>query len=296
MVWKPDKKLGALVGFFIVCTITGMTIYLRVAAAAQPFGLSSFLTNLLFIGTILICGVFVSRLYGLLTLSYRLDRSQLIIHCGYAQHIIPLASITRVVSSGHLSAYKGFHGVSWPGYLNGHILLEDGSQLITHSTEPFERQVIIMTRQGVFGVSPRETASFISEIQLMLAEGSTRVVEERYEPAPLVALPVWRDKGVWGAVFLSAAINLALWGVVAALYSRLPERLPLQFDPRGRIELVGPKAGLLIVPFIGSMTCILNGLISVLAHRNERFAVVLLLGGSLLVQVICWVATLRIIM
>ena len=243
----------------------------------------------------LVLGLFIYRLYGLFTLSYRLDRSQLVVYCGYAQYIIPLHSITRVVSSTYLPPFKSFRGVEWPGYLNGRITLEDGSQLTTHSTELYERQVIIMTKQGAFGISPQEIDNFVSEIRLMLVEGSTRVVDEKYKPAPLVALPIWHDKEVWGAIILSVAVNLALWGIVAAFYPKLPERLPLQFDPRGHIELVGPKSGLLIVPFIGSMACIVNGLLSILVHRRERFAVSLLLGASLCVQVICWIATLRII-
>lgn len=295
MIWKPNKMLGALVGVFIALTVTGIVVFLLNASLNQPFGPSLFLTSLLLMLSLPTWGLVMYWLLGMLTLSYQLDRSRLIIRCIHSQHTVPLASITRVVKGSQVAIEEGFAGISWPGYMMGRYQLKDGSSLFTHSTEPIDRQLVIMTSRGNYGISPNDIDGFLSEVDFMLSEGSTRIVQGSFSHAPIFELPVWRDKWYWGIVILCLAVNLALWGTISFLYAGLPDRLPLQFDPRGRIELVGSKAGLLIVPIIGSMTWIANSILGLLIHYRERFAVSMLIGVNLLVQILSWVAVLRII-
>jgi hypothetical protein len=295
MNWKPNRILGTIIGLVIILTIAGIAAYLAFSTFSQPFGLSFFFTGLFFILSLPLLGIVSYWFYGLVTLTYRLDRSQLLIICGNWRYTIPLASIARITSGSQLPVPKAFRGVGWPGYLMGHYQTVDGSILLTHSTEPLERQLVIITPQGSYGISPREINAFVAEIRIMLAEGATRIVLERRELAPLSALPIWHDLWFWSGALLGAVANFILWGLVASLYSGLPNRLPLHFDPRGRVDLVGPREGLLIVPLIGSMTALVNSFLGLVVHHRERFAVYLLLGVNLLVQIMSWIAALRII-
>lgn len=295
MNWKPNKTLGIAIGLVIILTTAAIAAYLAQSTFSQPFGLSLFFTGLFFILSLPLLGIVCYWFYGLVTLTYRLDRSQLLILCGNWRYTIPLASITRVASGSQLSGTKVFRGVGWPGYLMGRYQTIDGSLLLTHSTEPLERQLIIFTPQASYGISPREMNAFVAEMRIMLAEGATRVVQDGRELATLGALPVWRDLWFWGGVLLGAIANLTLWGLIASLYPGLPNRLPLHFDPRGRVDLIGPREGLLIVPLIGSMATLVNGFLGMVVHHRERFAVYLLLGVNLLVQIMSWIAALRII-
>lgn len=292
---KPNKTLGIIIGLVIILTIAGIATYLAYSTLIQPFGQSFFFTGLLFIISLPLLGIVTYWFFGLVTLTYRLDRSQLLISCGNWRYTIPLASVTGVVSGSQLSGVQAFRGVGWPGYLMGRYQTADGSVLMTHSTEPLERQLIVFTPQGNYGISPSETNAFKAEIQLMLAEGATRVVQDGREFATLGALPLWRDSWYWSGVLVVAVANLTLWGLIAGLYPGLPNRLPLHFDPRGRVDLIGPREGLLIVPLIGSMAAIVNGFLGMMVHHRERFAVYLLLGVNLIVQIMSWIATLRII-
>jgi hypothetical protein len=295
MNWKPNKSLGIVIGILIILTIMSVSTYLAYSTFSQPFGASFYFTGLFFIISLPLLGIVCYWFYGLVTLTYRIDRSQLLIYCGNWRLTVSLASITRVASGSQLSGDMAFHGVGWPGYLMGRYQTSDGSMLVTHSTEPLDRQLVITTPQGSYGISPREMNAFVAELRVMLAEGSTRVVKEGRELAPLGALPVWRDAWFWGGVLIGAIANLTLWGLIANLYPDLPNRLPLHFDPRGRVDLVGSKEGFLIVPLIGSMAGLVNGLLGMVIHNRERFAVYLLLGANLLVQMMGWIAALRII-
>jgi hypothetical protein len=295
MNWKPSKTLGVIVGLVIIATIASIATYLAFSAFGQPFGLSLFFSGLFFILSLPLLGIILYWFYGLVTLTYRLDRSQLQILCGNWRYTIPLASITRVASGNQLSGVKEFRGVGWPGYLMGRYQTADGAILRTHSTEPIDRQLIVFTPQGSYGISPREMNSFVAEMRIMLAEGATRIVQEGRDLAPLGALPLWHDLWFWGLVLVGIVANLILWALIAGLYQGLPDRLPLHFDPFGRVDLVGPREGLLIVPLIGSMAALANGFLGMVVHHRERFASYLLVFVNLVVQVMSWIAALRII-
>jgi hypothetical protein len=290
MDWKPNKTLGIIIGIVFILTIAGIATYLGLSTVSQSFGLSFFFTSLFFLLSLPLLGIVCYWFYGLVTLTYRLDRSQLLISCANWRYVIPLATITKIVSGSQLTVVGEFRGVGWPGYLMGRYLTADSSMLLSHSTEPLERQLIVFTPQGGYGISPRDMDTFIAEMRIMLDEGATRVLYEERELAPLGALPLWKDKWFWGVILLSFAANLVLWVLIAGLYPRLPNRLPLHFDPRGRVDLIGPREGLLLVPLIGSITILVNGFLGMLIHHRERFAVYLLLGVNLLVQIMSWVA------
>ncbi|MHB1355286.1 MAG: PH domain-containing protein [Anaerolineae bacterium] len=295
MSFKPNKSLGIIIGLVIILTIASISAYLAYSTISQPFGLSFFFTGLILILSLPLLGIVSYWFYGLVTLKYRLDRSQVLINCGNWRYTIPLASITRVVSGSQLSGVKAFHGVGWPGYLMGRYQTAEGTILLTHSTEPLDRQLVIFTPQGSYGISPGEMNAFVAEMRIMLAEGATRVIQDGRELATLGALPLWRDSWYWAGLLIGAIANLTLWGLLAGLYPGLPGRLPLHFDPRGRVDLIGPKEGLLIVPLIGSMAACVNGLLGMVMHHRERFAAYLLLGVNILVQAMSWIAALRII-
>jgi len=65
----------------------------------------------------------------------------------------------------------------------------------------------------------------------------------------------------------------------------------------GALARYGPPTGLLILPAIAGLTWLVNTLGGVWFHRRqtERAAAYLLLGGTLLVQALVWVATVRLL-
>ena len=105
----------------------------------------------------------------------------------------------------------------------------------------------------------------------------------------------WGDRWVWAAIALTLALNFALWAFMSFVYGGLPERLPIQYNPSGRVEVIGPKSSLLMIPLIGAMTWLVNSLLGMVLHASERFAAGLLQLANLGVQVMCWIAALSVI-
>ncbi|NLV73808.1 MAG: DUF1648 domain-containing protein [Chloroflexi bacterium] len=295
MIWKPDKRLGLLVGGGIVLVISALIIYLGYTIVRLPFSPSMVLIGLFIMLLAYVWGAALYHLLDLLTLSYYLDRSQLAINSLYARTTIPLSSVTGVMEGSQAPAETNFRGVEWPGFIHGRYWLADSTQVGTHSTQPLASQLIVSTPRGTFGISPAEQGAFLAELRLMLSEGSTRVVTEERVRNPVTALPLWGDRWVWAAIALTLALNFALWAFMSFVYGGLPERLPIQYNPSGRVEVIGPKSSLLMIPLIGAMTWLVNSLLGMVLHASERFAAGLLQLANLGVQVMCWIAALSVI-
>jgi len=75
----------------------------------------------------------------------------------------------------------------------------------------------------------------------------------------------------------------------------LPERIPLHFDATGEVDRIAAKDSLLVIPWIGALALGANGFLGVLLHRRERLGAYLLLAMAFMVQVVLWVAMMRIL-
>jgi len=93
---------------------------------------------------------------------------------------------------------------------------------------------------------------------------------------------------------LAFLANLALFGYLALRFASLAESLPLHFDSSGYADRIDPKSGIFALPIIGITVFFLNAGLSVLVHRRERAATILLSIGALCVQVLMWIAVINI--
>lgn len=295
MVWKPAKALGLVSGLIVALAIIGVDLFLVQGAWGRGFQLNAYLSILLIILSLPLLILWIYWYYGLLTLHYWLDRNGLVIACGTGRYIVPMKAIRAIVPGKGLKVTRDFRGIGWPGYLKGRVVVEGLGPVVVHATEPLDHQLVVVTDALCYGISPRETARFLEDFAVRQGLGPVRTLPQTEERAWLVSLPVWRDRWFWGLLILAALSGAALFGFLAARYPTLPERLPLHFDAQGEADRVGPKAGLLIVPWIGALSLAINGLLGVLAHRRERLAAYVLAVASLLIQCVVWAAVSRIL-
>lgn len=295
MAWKPDKALGLGVGLVVVLVIIGMEVFLLQNMLGQPPGLNLYIMALLFVLSLPLLVLWLYWYYGLATLRYTMDRNALVIVCGASRYVVPMESIRRVVRGDEVSASQGFRGVGWPGYLMGSLRLHDLGLLLVASTEPLERQLIVVTDRMCYGVSPRRPEQFIADLAARQALGPLHPAEQTVAYVSFVAAPVWRDRCFWAMVLIAFIANATLFGVIALRYPALPERLPLHFDAQGMVDRVGFKSGLIVVPTIGALSLAANGALGTLLHGRERLAAYLLAGMAVVLQVVLWVAALGIL-
>jgi len=295
MACKADKSLGLGVGLVVVLVIIGMEGFLLRSMGGQPPGLNLYVMALLFVLSLPLLALWLYWYYGLATLRYTMDRDALVIACGASRYVVPMDAIRRVVRGDQVEIAQGFRGVGWPGYLMGSLRLKELGLLLVASTEPLQRQLVIVTDRMCYGISPRQPEHFLADLATRQALGSLHPAEQTVTYVSFVAAPVWRDRWFWGMVLLAFAANAALFGVIALRYPALPERLPLHFDAQGMVDRVDFKSGVIVVPMIGALSLAANGVLGAILHARERLAAWLLAGMAVVLQVVLWIAALGIL-
>jgi uncharacterized membrane protein len=109
------------------------------------------------------------------------------------------------------------------------------------------------------------------------------------EPESRITL-LSRDHVLQFLFALTVIVNLGLVGYLVLRFDALPDPLPLHFDSSGLADRIEAKSGIFGLPLIGFSVLVLNTALSVPLHRRERAATLLLVTGTLLVQVLLWFA------
>ncbi len=295
MAWKPPKALGLAVGLIVALTILGIDVFLVRTMVGQDIGLNLYLTALAVLFSFPLLLFWCYWYYALLTLRYYLDRNGLVISTGAYRDTVPMESIQSIIPGSQVSPCQGFRGVSWPGYMVGRIDLKDHGLLRTHSTEPLERQLVVVTDTVCYGISPKNAGRFLEDYAVRRALEPMQRLKQGRELSPFAALPVWRDRWFWGSVILGFGANAALFGLISSLYGRLPDSVPMHFNAQGEVDRISSKAGLFVIPGIGALMLLLNGFLGVFLHRKERLGAYLLVFMTLIAHTVLWLAATNIL-
>ncbi len=111
----------------------------------------------------------------------------------------------------------------------------------------------------------------------------------------IVTWVIGSDRLVQVLLALGLLLNLAPFAYVGWHYRTLPESLPLHFDILGQPDRFGVRSEIFKLPAIGLILLVLNSLFGLAIHRWEKPGAYLLLGVTIVVQVLFWLADLNII-
>ena len=112
----------------------------------------------------------------------------------------------------------------------------------------------------------------------------------------LIRIVTWvigPDRLIHVFLALGLLLNLALFAYVGWRYRALPESLPLHFDILGQPDRLGVRSEIFKLPAIGLLLLILNSLFGLAIYRWEKLGAYLLLGVTIIVQVLFWLAALN---
>lgn len=284
MFFLPSKRLGLVIGLIILLSLGAISIFLLRSLISQEPGMSAYVTGLLLCVAIPLLGLWAYWYYGLISLRYYLDRNVIVIIKGVTRHIVPLEAIKEVRWGREISAEESFRGVGWPGYLSGVTRVEGLGDVLINSTEPLERQLIIVTEQACYGISPAEPESFLDELAAHRSAGALRRVPQSTATLPFAASPLWHDRRFWLTFGAAFVLDVVLFGLVSGRYQALPNELILTSGAEPRAFRAMPKAQVYIVPTIGAVLLAVNALLGILFYTRERFAAYLLAIATLVVQ------------
>lgn len=295
MVWKPPKALGLGVGLVIVFTIIGIDVFLLHSITRQSPGFNLLLIGLVFVASLPLLMFYLLWLNDLWQMRYYMDHNVLVISGGSYRYHVPLAQIQRMVPGTNLAISHGFRGIGWPGYLNGRMHLRGLGKLLVYSTEPLERQLIVVTDAVCLGISPEDSQAFLEDYLARRKQPPSRTARSGLEYTGVRAWPLWRDRGLALTLGATLLANLGLYALVMAAYGSLPDLIPFHFDALGRADRLAARDWLLLVPAIGTMALLANAALSVAIYRRERFGAYVLTSAALGIQVMVWLAAVGIL-
>jgi hypothetical protein len=293
--FKPDRWLGLSSGGALVAIVLVLDAAMILGIVQTGISLPGFFLFLLLILSLLILMLLGYWLYGLLWSSFHVDRNALVIRWGATTQVVPMGSVTGVLSGDQLKSITHFRGPLWPGLRVGYGEIEDVGPTLFFTTGGLRKQVILTTPALAYALSPSDPTAFMENLRKRLAMGPTQSVEQASKQPALFTWTFWSDRlGV--ALLVSALVLLAtLFGFIFLRYPSLAELQPLHFDAAGQPDRWGTRTQVFTLPFIGLLALIANGGLGVLLYERERPAAYLLWSGAVGVQILVWGATLGIL-
>jgi len=275
MVFKPRRSTGVLVGVAIILSILVLDALLLSYLRWGQISLVFFIFALLVILSLPLLALLGYLVYGLFNLRYQLHRDALTIVWGATQQIIPLGNIQEVVRGEDLGKEIKVRGISWPGYLVGRGQIEGIGRALFYATGPVAGQLLVVTPTRTYGISPADPDGFLDAFEIRQHMGPIQLLSYEHRQLDFLSWPIWRDRLAHLLLALGSGVNLILF---AHLCWRYPSR-----------------AEMFKLPAIGLVVLIVNSGLGILIHRRQRVGAYLLWGGTIAVQLLCWLAALNII-
>jgi hypothetical protein len=292
---RPPLAIGLLSGAIIGAALLSIHLILIRTIQQQEIGMNLFMTGLLLLITLPLLALWLYSVIELATLRYAVDRNGLTISTWFLRRTIPHGEIREIVTGVEAEADRRFRGVSWPGFMHGRIQMPGIGPLLMLSTEPLERQLVVVTESACYGISPRNADTFLQGYERRRDLGAMESVPHAVEARAVAAWPIWRDRAFWLAMIVGLVANLALVAYATGRYAQLPAIVPMHWDALGHIDRLAPKAWVFSIPAIGALALGVNFLIGLLLSFREQFGSRLLAWASVAVQAGLWLAALEIL-
>jgi hypothetical protein len=293
--------MGGLIGLLVIGVIVGLDALLvhllwGESIREQQISFVTFLMGMLVLLSIPVLLVAVYHTASLVTLRYWLDRNGVSVRWFGSRQIIPIRDIQRIIDGSDLGGVVvRRRGLRWPGYERGVGMVPGIGRTRFLASQPLAGQLLLVTPGSAFGISPQDPDGFLKAFEARRELGPNRLVEQEVRHARWLTWPLWKDSTAWTLVGAAAAINLGLFGYLAAVFPGLDFQLPLHFNSLGQADRIGTKMELFALPIIGLLILGTNLALGILLYRRERAGSYLLWGAAAAVQALFWLAAVSIV-
>jgi hypothetical protein len=294
--WRINAGLGLGVGIGLMAVIFLVDAALVwLAIDRQTVSIGTFAIGLAVAVSLAALALLGHWTYGLADSGYFLDRNALIIHWGSAEQIIPVGQIERVVSGAEVEGRVQFSGGRWPGHFVGYGELAGVGPTLFYAAASLRRQILVVTPGLAYGISPADQGEFLKALRRRIEMGPTQVVDQSSVRPGFLSWPIWKDRVGLALVGGSFAVVLVLTGLLCYYYPSLPRLIPLHFDVTGMPDRLDSRGHIFIIPLIGFLASLVNGVLGWMTNRRDRVVSYLVWGGALLVEALVWGAALGIL-
>lgn len=291
MTFKPSYCSDRWQGLLAILGLLGLdTMFLRIVLTREIDG-ASFCLGLFVLLSLPVLGYIGYRTAGALNLEYWVDRDGVTIIWGPMRRIVPMGQIERIQRGGVAAAGDRPRQWHWPCPNCRTAVEEKLGPVSSHATEPLPGQLILVTANGNYGLSPADPERFLAALQARYALGVARPRQATVERSPLWTWALWRDRRALVLIGLGLLGAIFMFGVLSFRYPALSADLPLHFDVNGLPDRIAPKSGLLFLPGIGLLAWAVNLGVGVWIYRQvQRQGAYLLWAGAIAVQAVATLA------
>ncbi len=242
-------------------------------------------------------GMILYRVWGMLTLEYRLDRNAIAVHSRRSRLVIPLGKIKRVIENYQQDTHTAQWWM-WPASYMRTVQTDQGLLMTMLATRSVERCQVIDTGDALYALSPQLAENFLTALQENFRLGAVGTSENE-EPAHTFDFQLLLGVNkVARRVLLAGLLGVVLlFAVLLIRYPFLPDTLVVRFDSSGLPELVRDKSGLFLLPMIGLITWVVNGAWGIwMASSNQLTGAYLLWSGSVVVHICLFFALVSLVL
>jgi hypothetical protein len=295
MSFPIPRNLGLALGAAAIGLLLLIDALLLAVLRGGWLTLGGFISVVLLLASVPVLLVVGYRTYALARARYVLSRNALVVEWGGRRLVVPMAQVVEARSVVDFDSDLLPRGLHWPGNRVGVGVVEPlGPVEFLAAADKPDLVLVRHTGEPVswLALSPAEPEVFLDNFMAFQAEGPEEDVEAEDVRPAFEGWALWRDRLALGLLAAGLASVVLLFGYLALIAPQLPEQIALHFNAQGQPDRFGPPAGLLILPVIAGLAWLVNALLGVWFHRGprERPAAYLLLGATLFVQALVWVA------
>jgi hypothetical protein len=236
---------------------------------------------------------------GYQRLAYTLTDSALRINWLGRTVVVPYAAIQGIYTGQRLEGHSTPNMPQWPGISVGNARVRGIGRLRFFATSSDQSALTFITvEHGGVIVSARDPNAFraalIERVEQSQDTGPNARTWQQTPPttAPWTALA---DAWLPVCVLVGTLVLLLVLAVIALRFDSLPDQIALRFDASGRPNVIGSRADLLRLPFLGLICLVLNWVLGIWVHPREPLLARVLWLGATVVQVVLLVAVLRLL-
>lgn len=294
MTFQIPRSLGLSLGLGVIGGVLLLdAVLLVILRAGGWLSLGGFVSFCLLLASVPVLVVAGYRTYALARARYVLSRNALVVEWGGRRLVVPMGQMREARTAADFDSDVLPRGLHWPGNRVGVGVVEPLGPVEFLAATDKPGLVLLRYADQWLALSPEEPQVFLDHLVGFQAEGAEEEVEPEDTQPPFARWDLWHDRLALGLLAAGLASVVLLLGYLALIAPQLPAQIALHFNAQGQPDRFGPPAGLLILPTIAGLAWLGNALAGVWLHRAapERPAAYLLLGASLFVQALVWVAT-----
>jgi hypothetical protein len=293
MSFNLPRSLGLSLGLGALAVLLLLdALLLALLRGAGWLTLGGFISFCLVLASVPALLFIAYRTYALLRARYVLSRNALVVEWGGRRLVVPMGQMLEARTAADFESDVLPRGLHWPGNRVGYGEVPPLGPVEFLAAADKPNLVLLRHTGGWLALSPEEPQAFLDHLVGVQAEGPDEVVEPEDTRPALARWDLWHDRLALALLGAGLASVVLLLGYLALITPQLPAQIALHFNAQGQPDRFGPPSGLLILPLIAGLAWLVNGLAGLWLHRTEpqRPAAYLLLGASLFVQGLVWVA------